>query len=98
MVTRIVKLSFAKENEVQFLELFRKQNSHIRAMRGCHSLEALRTENENSVIYFTYSKWTSEDDLNTYRSSELFGEIWPKTKALFNDKPEVWTLTSVDPS
>jgi len=96
MVTRIVKLSFAKENEDAFLELFHLQNAHIRAMRGCHHLEALRTENETSVIYFTYSKWSSVQDLDAYRSSALFKEIWPKTKALFNDKPEVWTLTSVD--
>ncbi|MFM7619288.1 MAG: putative quinol monooxygenase [Bacteroidota bacterium] len=96
MVTRIVKLSFAKENEEAFLKLFHLQNAHIRAMEGCLHLEALRTEAEKSVIYFTYSKWTSILDLDAYRSSSLFGEIWPKTKALFNDKPEVWTLTAVD--
>ena len=96
MVTRLVKLSFAKENEEAVLTLFHLQNEHIRATAGCLHLEALRTETEKSVIYFTYSKWSSVNDLDAYRSSALFGEIWPKTKALFNDKPEVWTLTAVD--
>ena len=38
--------------------------------------------------FFTFSHWESEADLNAYRESALFGEVWPKTKALFYDKPQ----------
>ena len=31
------------------------------------------------------------ESLNRYRHSELFGVVWPATKALFAAKPEVWT-------
>jgi heme-degrading monooxygenase HmoA len=41
---------------------------------------------------FTVSIWESEDDLNAYRNSELFENTWAKTKVLFNDKPEAWSL------
>jgi (4S)-4-hydroxy-5-phosphonooxypentane-2,3-dione isomerase len=33
--------------------------------------------------------------LNAYRESELFKFIWPRTKALFNAKPEAWTLHGI---
>ena len=30
-------------------------------------------------------------DLNNYRNSELFKDVWSKTKILFNKKPEAWS-------
>ncbi len=43
-------------------------------------------------IFFTYSKWESEQDLDEYRRSELFQLVWGKTKMMFADKPEAWSL------
>ncbi len=45
---------------------------------------------------FTYSYWESEAHLNTYRHSDLFRETWAKTKVLFADKPEAWSIEVSD--
>jgi len=47
-------------------------------------------------IFFTYSFWNSEDDLNAYRHSELFRKTWKETKALFSDKPEAWSVEMLE--
>ena len=44
------------------------------------------------MYFFTYSYWDSENDLNNYRKSELFNEVWTFTKKLFNAKPEAWSV------
>ena len=36
----------------------------------------------------TLSFWSAQDDLDTYRKSALFGEVWPASKALFAAPPE----------
>jgi heme-degrading monooxygenase HmoA len=40
----------------------------------------------------TYSHWTGEEALDNYRHSELFRVTWAKTKQLFADRPEAWSL------
>ncbi|MDB2442905.1 hypothetical protein N9W40_02310 [Flavobacteriales bacterium] len=50
-------------------------------------LQDVNTKN----IFFTYSLWASEEDLNNYRTSALFAGIWSKTKVLFNEKPMAWS-------
>ncbi len=46
-------------------------------------------------IFFTYSYWETEDDLENYRQSALFDEVWTFTKKLFNDKPEAWSVNKL---
>ena len=60
-------------------------------MEGCTHLELLNDTN-TSNIFFTYSHWQTENDLNKYRKSELFKNVWGKTKVLFAAKPEVWSV------
>jgi heme-degrading monooxygenase HmoA len=43
-------------------------------------------------VFFTYSFWETEQDLENYRQSALFDEVWTFTKKLFNDKPEAWSV------
>jgi heme-degrading monooxygenase HmoA len=43
-------------------------------------------------VFFTYSYWETEQDLENYRNSELFDTVWSFTKKLFNDKPEAWSV------
>jgi len=40
--------------------------------------------------------WESEEALNAYRKSELFGSVWPKTKACFANPAEAWSTTLDD--
>lgn len=94
MITRIVKLSFHLENISAFKTIFEANKTKISMQKGCMQLEAFQ-DIENPRIFFTHSKWNSEKDLNAYRNSELFEEIWKETKKLFNDKPNVWTTKTL---
>lgn len=91
MLVRIVKMSFHQEHIETFLSNFNKKKEEIRKSAGCNLLELYRDKNDSS-IFFTYSYWESEEDLNEYRKSELFNETWSKTKVLFNSKPHAWSV------
>jgi autoinducer 2-degrading protein len=95
MVTRIVKMSFDKSNAAQFLEIFNEHREQIRSAEGCSYLELWQTEESDLTLFFTHSKWESEDFLNNYRHSEIFKIVWPKTKVLFNAPPQAWTVNSL---
>lgn len=94
MLIRIVKMSFQEEMIPLFLTEFEQYKLKIRNVKGCQFLELYRDINI-STIYFTYSYWDSEKDLNFYRDSDLFKEVWGKTKILFNQKPQAWSLETV---
>jgi len=44
-------------------------------------------------VFFTYSYWEHPDFLEQYRNSDFFKGVWTKTKALFSEKPEAWSVT-----
>ncbi len=94
MVKRIVKLTFHRDKIADFLEVFKSSHEKIAAFEGCSHLELLREEKDGN-IFFTYSYWEGEAALNKYRKSELFKNTWAKTKILFIDKPEAWTVEEV---
>ncbi len=91
MLVRIVKLSIHEENIKAFLENFEEMKIHIRNAPGNRFLELYQDKN-NKNIFFTYSYWETEQDLENYRKSELFYDVWEFTKKLFNDKPEAWSV------
>lgn len=91
MFVRIVKMSFHTENIPAFLENFELMKEKIRNAPGNRLLE-LYQDKQNSEIFFTYSYWETEADLENYRNSELFSGVWQFTKKLFNAKPEAWSV------
>jgi heme-degrading monooxygenase HmoA len=91
MFVRIVKMSFHEENIPAFMENFELMKNHIRNAPGNRFLELYQDKNNPSIL-FTYSYWETEADLENYRKSELFDEVWTFTKKLFNDKPEAWSV------
>ena len=91
MLIRIVKMSFHKENIPAFLENFNLMKDKIRNAQGNRFLELYQDKND-ACIFFTYSYWETEDDLENYRRSELFNDVWTFTKKLFNAKPEAWSV------
>ncbi len=92
MIIRIVQMTFHEENVDEFLTLFNERKQLIRHFEGCNHLELWRDE-RNANIFFTYSKWDSIEHLSRYRYSELFKDTWAKTKALFADKPQAWSVS-----
>ncbi|HAK69835.1 MAG TPA: antibiotic biosynthesis monooxygenase [Cryomorphaceae bacterium] len=94
MIVRIVKLSIDPNSEkgTSFRRLFLESKEHIAGQTGCHKVILLESQSH----FFTHSTWDSEEALDNYRKSDLFGDVWPKTKALFYDKPEAWTCLMIE--
>jgi len=95
MITRIVKLKFQEKYILDFQEFAKEIKTTIKSHEGCLYLEVLQ-DISDKTIFFTYSKWNSEEDLNNYRNSEFFRKIWPKTKQWFSEKPNAWSVNSVE--
>ncbi|MFD2724716.1 putative quinol monooxygenase [Hyunsoonleella rubra] len=95
MLVRIVKMSFEAQSIETFLNIFESSKTKIRGFEGCEFLELYR-DKTNPNIFFTYSYWNDESDLERYRNSELFKSVWDQTKALFNAKPEAWSVDKLE--
>jgi len=90
MVIRIVNMYFKPEKADDFLVLFNQYKKLIRATKGCTHLELLN--NKNDIASFsTYSLWENIGDLEEYRSSDLFNEVWVQTKKCFSKRPEAFS-------
>jgi quinol monooxygenase YgiN len=91
MIKRIVKLTFQLEKVADFLQVFEESKAAIRGFEGCLHVELLQ-----DVLlpnrFFTFSLWESEAALNLYRKSPLFEATWARTKVLFSEKAEAWTV------
>jgi len=95
MFTRIVKMEFEKENIPAFLSNFEKVKDRIRNFPGCTFLELYNDKN-NETIFFTYSRWNGEADLENYRNSDLFKKVWSITKPMFQKKAEAWSVDTLE--
>jgi quinol monooxygenase YgiN len=92
MIKRIVKMTFREEEVKTFLdEVFEQSKNRIRAFPGCQHMELLQQIGQPSVL-FTLSIWDDEAALEAYRQSELFQTTWAKTKILFAEKAEAWSM------
>lgn len=88
---RIVKMTFEPNLVEDFEVLFDENKHNIRGFEGCIHLELLQDKNTPN-IFFTYSFWNHPDNLEEYRQSELFNNVWSATKKLFCAKPEAWSV------
>ena len=91
MLIRIVKMEFEPEKVETFLALFSATRNKIASFEGCKSVDLLKSIEEKNV-FFTYSLWQSEAHLETYRNSDLFKGTWAKTKVLFRNKAQAWSV------
>jgi hypothetical protein len=87
-------MKFKAEEIDSFLENFDSIKSKIRSFKGCQKLELYR-DLEDPTRFFTYSYWDSEDDLNTYRESPMFEKVWKKTKSMFSERAQAWSLDKI---
>ena len=94
MIIRIVKLTFDPAKVNDFIKVFNDTHETIKKFEGCTHLELLN-DVTNPNIYFTYSYWEDEKFLNAYRNSDFFKDVWQRTKVLFNDKPQAWSVKRV---
>jgi len=96
MIKRIVKMTFREEAVDTFLrDVFEQSKDRIRAFPGCLHMELLQHAAQPNML-FTLSIWENEADLEAYRQSDLFKATWEKTKALFAEKAEAWSVRVID--
>ncbi len=96
MFTRIVKMRFKQEKVKDFIDHFESVREKVENQPGC-SLVILYQDKKDSNLFFTYSNWDKESDLDTYRNSDFFKGVWQQTKQLFDGKPEAWSINKVVP-
>jgi quinol monooxygenase YgiN len=94
MIKRIVKMSFMPGRIEEFKQIYFSSQSKIAASEGCIGVDLLQ-DKEDPGIFFTFSLWENETQLNAYRESELFISVWNAVKILFNARPEAWTTHQV---
>lgn len=94
MLIRIVKLTLRPENISSFEALFQNNKETIRNFEGCQHLE-LYQDQKQPHIWFTYSYWEKEAHLEAYRKSDFFKSVWSRTKSLFADKAEAWSVSKI---
>lgn len=91
MLKRIVRMEFEPDKVEDFLALFEEVKGKIAAQNGCNNVELCKDAAQDNV-YFTFSIWESEADLENYRKSDLFEKTWARTKVLFCAKPQAFSL------
>ncbi len=94
MFTRIVRMEFKMDEVPTFLANFEAVKEEIRNFPGCCFLELYR-DKDNEAIFFTYSRWNEEADLESYRKSKLFKQVWSATKPLFAQKAAAWSVDTL---
>ena len=94
MFTRIVKMEFQAKCIPEFLTNFQQVKSKIRNFPGCSQLE-LYCDKNDETIYFTYSRWDTTNDLESYKKSDLFLGVWATTKPMFRSKAKAWSVDVV---
>jgi hypothetical protein len=92
---RIVKLTIKEECIELFHHFFVQHHEIIKKSNGCIDVNLLQSIHSKH-IFFTYSNWNSADDLENYRSSDTFKNIWAKVKPMFAEKAEAWSLERID--
>lgn len=95
MIVRIVRMTFHEENLEKFQQIFDESKHQIRHFPGCHKLELMK-DALNPCVRYTHSEWENEASLEAYRTSDLFGAVWPQTKVLFSDKPIAYSLLALE--
>lgn len=94
MLIRIVRMHFTEAGVEEFLNIFNANQPAIRNFPGCTHLQLL-TDIDDPLCYTTLSHWNSEEDLEKYRKSELFGNVWGRVKTLFSARSEAYSLVQV---
>jgi heme-degrading monooxygenase HmoA len=94
MIIRIVRMHFREDAITTFLDVFKENQEAIRTFPGCIKVELLKDRRSNNT-YATLSHWSTEEDLEQYRKSRLFEDVWSRVKPLFAARPEAFSLERV---
>jgi len=84
-------MEFRPEHADEFLVHFNGIKHAIRRFPGVQQLELHRDAGQSNVFY-TFSIWNAEEDLEAYRKSQLFKDAWAQAKSWFAAKPHAYSL------
>ena|SRR5579871_6574981 len=91
MIIRIVRMHFTEAGVDEFLQIFDKHKAAIRHFPGCSHLQLLK-DADDECTYTTLSYWDKPQSLESYRKSELFGQVWGRVKTLFSERSQAFSL------
>ena len=83
----MVRLTFSPETVDAFDEMYVQFEARIEAWPGCQMVRSMKVPGQ-PCQRATLSFWETQNDLDAYRKSTLFGEVWPATKAFCAAPPE----------
>ncbi len=92
MLIRIVKLTFEPDKVEEFLNFFDTVKDKVNNFPGCTGMKLLQDMAHPNII-MTYSHWEHPSDLENYRTSETFQQIWSTIKPSFSEKAQAWSVT-----
>lgn len=84
-------MEFQPDKIEAFLSIFEAAQPKIAAFPGCREVK-LYQDVSSPFIRYTHSIWANEEALENYRQSELFIVTWAKTKVLFAQKAQAYSL------
>ena len=84
-------MHFTQSGVDEFLEIFERHKEAIRNFDGCSHLQLLKDIDDN-LCYTTLSHWDGPDNLEAYRKSELFAQVWGRVKTLFSERSQAFSL------
>ena len=91
MIIRLVRMQFQEQHVKEFLDIFVRHKHAIRDFAGCTHLELVKDINLKDC-YWTLSTWESVGNLEAYRQSELFKQVWQKVKPMFREKAAAFSV------
>ncbi|MBB3699107.1 antibiotic biosynthesis monooxygenase [Flammeovirga yaeyamensis] len=94
MLHRFVRMSFQKDRINDFKKLFHEVQPTIESFEGCQSVQLLEDADAHTKV-MTFSIWEDQEALDRYRDSEFFITTWRKTKVLFEEKAEAFSMFEV---
>ncbi|NBX38554.1 MAG: antibiotic biosynthesis monooxygenase [Flavobacteriia bacterium] len=94
MIFRIVRLKFQPEKCASFEKAFSEKRQRVVGFSGCHSLKLLK-ETTNPTVFYTFSCWENEAALDSYRTSEVFRDLWSTIKPWFAEKAQAWSMNGI---
>ena len=96
MIKRVVRLTLKDDASINaFQEIYRSRNPFTKGVKGCREVKVLKDVDHDDV-YYTFSIWDSNEDLEAYRQSNYFAETWPMVKAQLAKRAEAFSMTEID--
>jgi len=90
-------MKFRTDEVEEFVAWFALNQHQIAGFTGCISLE-LWKDFADPCSFFTHSRWKDDQSLQNYRQSDFFKATWARTKALFEEPAQAWSVSLVNPA